>query len=113
MKIKEREEIVRGIKMNTTECRRQLKSLRYHCVCFVDDDPENEFIKDVAALDKAIEVLEESRSERAKAVWNIAKAAGLEAAVEYYVDDLEAFAEGLDELTEEAVIQAVTALPRD
>lgn len=46
-------------------------------------------------------------TENAKRIWNIAKAAGLDALLEQYVDDLDAFAADLDSESEQEVLKAI------
>lgn len=46
-------------------------------------------------------------TENAKRIWNIAKSAGLDALLEQYVDDLDAFASELDSESEQAILIAI------
>lgn len=46
-------------------------------------------------------------TENAQRIWNIAKAAGLDALLEQYVDDLDAFAADLDSESEQEVLKDI------
>lgn len=46
-------------------------------------------------------------TENAKRIWNIAKTAGLDAMLEQYVDDLDAFASELDSESEQEILKAI------